>query len=148
MFTKLSSGGKQKRPFYFCSTFLWQMQDKAYHVSWTVNEGLMLYKNSPIVPGRMRVKHNSFSNALSLVNKVSRQESADCLGIKKKTNRERKRKYSFCTQNLGTPLLHFRPEFTVLYQRLIGPTQFSKQHMTSIYLCCFSILPKIYNAGF
>jgi len=79
-FTKPSNGGKQKRPFYFRSAFLWHSQDKAYHVSCTVNEGLMLHKNSPIVPGRMRVKHNSFSSALSLVNKVSRQESADCLG--------------------------------------------------------------------
>lgn len=50
----------------------------------------MLYKNSPIVPGRMRVKHNSFSNAVSLVNKVSRQESADCLGRGKKKKREEK----------------------------------------------------------
>lgn len=59
--------------------------------------------------------------------------------------KKKKRKYSFCTQNIGTLLLHFRPGFTV---RLIGPTQCSKQHMTSIYLCCFSIFPKIYKAGF
>lgn len=45
-------------------------------------------------------------------------------------------------------LLQFSPGIAALCRGLIGPTQLSKQQMTPVYLCCFSILPKIYNAGF